>query len=56
MTIRQTDRQTAFQLYIVEVDSRYIVDADITEISACQKMWTDRQTDRQTAFQLYIID
>ena len=32
------------------------IDADITEISACQKMRTDRQTDRQMAFQLYIID
>ena len=28
------------------------IDADTTEISACQKM----RTDGQTAFQLYIID
>ena len=28
------------------------IDADITEISACQKM----RTDGQTAFQLYIVD
>ena len=32
------------------------IDADTTEISACQKMRTDGQTDRQTAFQLYIKD
>ena len=32
------------------------IDADTTEISACQKMRTDGRTDRQTAFQLYIVD
>ena len=32
------------------------IDADTTEMSACQKMRMDGRTDRQTAFQLYIID
>ena len=41
--------QLSFQVSPVSAD------ADITEISVCQKMRTDGQTDRQTAFQLYII-
>ena len=36
--------------------SPVLIDADTTEISACQKVRTDGQTDGQTAFQLYIVD
>ena len=55
-TDRQTDRQTAFRLYIHFEQIWRRSELKPRRKMRAGKVPTDRQTDRQTAFRLYIVD